>query len=171
MRQVWQALDGELFEEEQWCKEYEGLLEKALKAIEPIKFRTIEHGWNLDPEPIKQHPLEVVHKAWSDFLGVVKELILWSEMYTEYQNDFDPSPRDIQQSLLDQLDKYSEEHRVVYPIALWNDWPGFRGISQRFEAINMENGEEYIGSFGQKGMEGRKQFLEMIEESKKEESQ
>ena len=41
MRQVWQALDGELFEEEQWCKEYEELLEKALKAIEPIKFRTL----------------------------------------------------------------------------------------------------------------------------------
>lgn len=92
-------------------------------------------------------------------------------MYTEYQSEYDTEPRDIQQNLLDQLDKYSEEHRAIYPVVLWNDWPGFRGISQKFESINMENGEEYIGSFGQKGMEGRKQFLKMIEESKKEESQ
>ena len=170
MKLVWQAEDGELFDEEEWCREYEELLERAIDAIKPIKFRVIEKGWNLDPEPIKQHPLEVVHKAWSDFLEVVKDLIVWSGVYTEYQNEYSSEPRDIEQNLLDQLDKYSKEHKAVYPVALWGSWPGFRGISQKFESINMENGEEYVGSFGQRGMEGRREFLEMIKESKREES-
>ncbi len=163
MKQVWQADDGKLFEDKQWCEEYESLLKRAEKAIEPVKFRVIREGWNLDPEPIKKHPVEVVHKAWSDFLEVVKELVVWSEVYTKYQSFYEDEPRDIQQTLLDQLDKYSKEHRVLFPIALKSMWPKFREIAQKFESLNMENGEEYVGSFGIHGMEGRREFLKVIE--------
>lgn len=166
MKKVWQAIDGLVLDEKSWCKEYEELLAKAEAAVESIKFREITEGWNQDPEPIKKHDPEIIWKAWSDFLAVVSELVVWSGSYTEYAQYPGSDPRDIEENLLGQLEKYSKEHMNVYPVALWNDWPGFWAIRRKFEAVNFENGEEYVGSFGTKGAEGREMFLDMIKESK-----
>lgn len=166
MKKVYQAIDGLILDKKSWCEEYEALLSKAEKAVEQVNFRVIELGWNLDPKPIKQHDPEIIWKAWYNFLEVVKELIVWSGSYTEYSQHPGAEPRDIENDLLEQLTRYQNEHLNIYPVALWNEWPGFWDIRRKFEAINFENGEEYVGSFGAKGSEGRKSFLDYINESK-----
>lgn len=166
MKRVYMADDGTIFEKRNWCLEYEELLRAAEKAVSKIKFREIVPGWNLDPEPIKLHKKEDIWEAWSAFLEIVKELVLWSGEYKEYKSWPDDEPRDIEEKLVGWLDEYSKEHQNIFPIALTGSWNGFNRIRQKFEAINFENGEEYVGSFGTKGMEGRREFLRSIKDDR-----
>ena len=168
MERVYRAIDGTIFEKRNWCLEYEELLRAAEKAVENIKFREIKPGWNLDPEPIKNHEKEDIWDAWARFLEITKELVVWSGVYKEYIPHPGAEPEDIEEKLLTQLSKYSEEHLNIFPISLSEySWPGFLEIRRRFASINFENGEEYVGSFGNRGMEGRKDYLKMIEDGRK----
>lgn len=164
MRICYKAEDGVVFYKKKDCFEYEELLKRAQNAVKDIKFREVKEGWNNDPDPIKFHDKEEVWKAWSEFLSVVKDLVTWCGMYRDYKSYETDEPRDIESTLLEQLERYSTEHRNVYPISLTSEgWYGFDAIRRKFEAVNFENGEEYVGSFGTRGMEGRKSYLEMIE--------
>lgn len=164
MKKVWQARDGAIFGEKQACAEYEELLGKAEQAISGIKFRELTEGWNLDPEPIKQHDKQEIWDAWTKFCEASKELVEWAAAdYEEYQPYPEQPARNIKDSLLEQLDRYSTEHKNLYPLSITSyGWLGFTQIRRKFEAINFENGEEYVGSFGTRGMQGRKEYLESL---------
>jgi hypothetical protein len=163
MKVVYQARDGVTFDKRKWCLEYEDLLDKADRAISSIKFRSPNDYWVTNP--IIQHEKKDIHKAWSEFLKVVKELVVWSGMYIDYHDPYssDTDPVNKEEVILEILDKSIKENRNIYPVTLSGTWFGFDQIRRKFEAVNFDTGEEYIGSFGT-SPDGRDCYLRMVKE-------
>ena len=163
MKVVYQARDGVTFNKRKWCLEYEDLLDKADRAISGIKFRSPDDYWVTNP--IIQHEKKDIYRAWSEFLKVVKELVVWSGMYIDYRDpySYNPDPVNKEEEILSKLDRSIKEHRNIYPTTLSGTWIGFDQIRRKFEAINFDTGEEYIGSFGT-SLGGRDSYLRMVKE-------
>ena len=79
--------------------------------------------------------------------------------------DEEEEPENKEEWILGIIDGWKEKHHCCFPIRL-HDFYGFHAIFRKFEAINFDNGEEYIGSFGSCG-DGRERYLEMVKEELK----
>ena len=166
MKICYRADDGVVFYKKKDCKEYEELYNKALKTIEGFNFRDPDDDWVLNP--IIQHDKEEVWKVYNNFLDVTKELALWTNYYKHYKvNEYDEEEEaeNKEEWILGIIDGWKEKHHCCFPIRL-HDFYGFHAIFRKFEAINFDNGEEYIGSFGSCG-DGRERYLEMVKEELK----